>query len=292
MKKLIYITAAGALMLGSCAAPKLAKESVDDDFYAKEYEPREVYAAEAGEEGDEYTYRRDYDGSYEDDFYGGYTYRLRRFHSPFRGYGYFDYYDPFFYDPWMSPGINLGFNMGWGGYYGYRPWGFYSYSPYYYNTPYWGYNYAYNYGGYWGGYHPGYYYSRPIYRPSVGNGTYNRPRPRVGTTNNGNYSRPRPGGSNGNVSERPVSRPRPQARPATREPSSTADRPAARPRPKERPRTERASPPRETQRPQARPRPQSRPSYSPPPRSSSPRSSGSSGGSSGRSGGGSRPRPR
>src|SRR5690606_28921328 len=191
MKKLVYITAIGSFLLGSCAAPKLAQESVDDDFYAKEYTPEESYAAQPAEEeayGDEeYAYRRSYEESYEDDSYGSYTSRLRRFHSPFYGFSYFDYYDPFFYDPWFRPGFNLGLSFGWGGYYGYRPWGYYSYSPYYYSpffyyaTPYFGYNYA-RYGGYWGGYHPGYYYSRPIYRPS---GIANRPRPRVGSVNDG-----------------------------------------------------------------------------------------------------------
>src|SRR5690606_1705208 len=114
MKKLVYITAIGAFLLGSCAAPKLAQESVDDDFYAKEYTPEESYASQPAEEeayGDEeYTYRRSYEESYEDDSYGSYTSRLRRFHSPFYGFSYFDYYDPFFYDPWFRPGFNLGFS--------------------------------------------------------------------------------------------------------------------------------------------------------------------------------------
>lgn len=288
MKKLAYITVIGSFALGSCAAPKLAQESVDDDFYGKEYTSEESYAsAEEASGDDEYAYRRSYGESDDyDDSYYSYTHRLRRFHSPLYGFGYFDYYDPFFYDPWYRPGFNLGLSFGWGGYYGYRPWGYYSYSPYYYSpyyysTPYYGYNYAYG-GGLWGGYHPGYYYSRPIYRPS--NGTYSRPRPRVGSVNNGNYNRPRP--TSGNVSERPSSRPRRDVSPARR-PSST-ERPSARPRRTERPRTERAAPRRQAPpRPQARPRPQSRPSYSPPQRSA-PRSSGSSG----RSGGSSRPRPR
>src|SRR3546814_5183091 len=94
MKKLVYITAIGSLILGSCAAPKLAKESVDDDFYAKEYIPEETYAAEEASADDEYTYRRSYDDGYDDGYNDGYgnsyTSRLRRFHSPFYGFSYFE----------------------------------------------------------------------------------------------------------------------------------------------------------------------------------------------------------
>ncbi|KPL12306.1 MAG: hypothetical protein AMS26_18250, partial [Bacteroides sp. SM23_62] len=90
--------------------------------------------------------------------YPDYTSRIRRFHSPYVGYSY---YDPYYYDPWYDPyyysswgpriSLSFGFGFGWG----YGGWGY----PYYgwgYPSYGWGYPY-YGYGSYWSGYHRGYW---------------------------------------------------------------------------------------------------------------------------------------
>ncbi len=108
-------------------------------------------------------YYGDNDGYY--DFY--YTSRLRRFHSPYYGW---DYYDPFYSDNYWytynpaSWGASIYFGSPWGLSFGwYQPY-FYSpfYSSFYYGGfndfyPYYGYGYPGYYGSYWNGYGHGFY---------------------------------------------------------------------------------------------------------------------------------------
>ncbi len=122
--------------------------------------------------------------NYYGDYYeSDYTTRMKRFYSPYMGFGYYspcytgyyDYYDPYYYSPGLS--VSIGFGWGWGSGYGYGSWG-YPYSGYYnpwyshydpWCSPYWyggycgtgyGYGHGYNHGyydGYWNGYYDGYY---------------------------------------------------------------------------------------------------------------------------------------
>ncbi len=149
---------------------------------------------------------RDYYDDYDD--YDEYSYhyssRIRRFHRPFIGFGYYDpcyvdlyYYNAIsYYDPFWSPGINyliydnpfsyrrgLSWAFGWNAWrgpyvsfsYNYNPWRNHWYSPWnrsYYDPWYYGHNtYVVNnyYGGGWygGGYYNN-YYSNNYYSPTWG----------------------------------------------------------------------------------------------------------------------------
>jgi hypothetical protein len=127
-------------------------------------------------------YDKSEDQYVDDDFDYQYSTRIRRFHTPARGFSYYSnyYVDNYWYDPFMA-GVNIytispyynRYSWGWG-YpyaYGYNPnfysgwnswgsfnhWG-YGYSPYggynqFYGNPYWsGYN-----SGYWNGFNQGYW---------------------------------------------------------------------------------------------------------------------------------------
>lgn len=120
------------------------------EYYdGREYEPRDNW------------YRPNYsfvDPSWAYDPYP--SYRSYSYHDRYYRHRYGDpfydpfYYDPFAYRPYYGSGItiSIGFNYGWGGYYGrYSP---YCYSPYYNNY----------YGGYYGGYYGhNYVYDYPRY---------------------------------------------------------------------------------------------------------------------------------
>jgi len=132
-----------------------------DSEYPEEEVFEEADTVYYDEEGaNEYTYYEDEeqpvihnhyygDNYYYDDY--SYATRIRRFHSPYIGYSYYDpwYYDPWYYDPWYS-GFHMSIGWGWG-------WGW-GYSPYYYPRyhSYWGWGYPY-YGSYWSGYRYGYW---------------------------------------------------------------------------------------------------------------------------------------
>jgi hypothetical protein len=118
--------------------PGTSKTTITNDFGDQTYpESNHGYGSY---DGDEYDYYDDYD--YE------YSRRIRRFHRPNPGFGF---YDPFFYDPfmnpwyspfsyggawlgrpmnpWFRPGLSICYNRWnrWGGYgmgWGYSPWGF------------------------------------------------------------------------------------------------------------------------------------------------------------------------
>lgn len=120
-----------------------------DDLY---YSPNQDYGYDRYDAGDQYAsndYYYDEDEEedyvyYDDDEYDDYYYssRIRRFHRPFRGFGYYDpcYVDRFWYgaaptywgstiyvDPfvgaygWAQPGFNVGYAGGWGGFQFGRP---------------------------------------------------------------------------------------------------------------------------------------------------------------------------
>ncbi|NSW45299.1 MAG: hypothetical protein HPY79_05760 [Bacteroidales bacterium] len=114
-----------------------------------------------------------------DDYYDyEYSARLRRFHDPYIGCGYYDSYYTntywYTYDPW-DWGISIYFGFHWWPFYQYYyypsyyavgfyyPWyhPFWGYHPYYYYAGYYGYGwYGYHHGyhhGYWNGYHDGYW---------------------------------------------------------------------------------------------------------------------------------------
>jgi len=158
----------------------LAKEAVRDTLYSEDMQEESVPVYSTYEDTDDggtvinnyYLDNNDYDYFY--------TSRIRRFHSPYYGYNYYDpwYSDMYFYnyDPfYWGTSIYLGYN--WGGfgynyyypsfysnhyYYDYySPYGYgYGYSPYYSSSYYSGY-----YHGYYHGYNNGYYgdYSRTNY---------------------------------------------------------------------------------------------------------------------------------
>jgi len=114
--------------------------------------------------------------SFEKDDYYDYEYsaRLRRFHDPYIGCGYYDSYYTntywYSYDPW-DWGISIYFGYHWWPFYSYYyypsyyvvgfyyPWydPFWGYHPYYYYAGYYGYGWHGYHHGYWHGYHDGYW---------------------------------------------------------------------------------------------------------------------------------------
>ena len=136
--------------------------------------------------GNTYITNNYYNDDFDYDNYYDYSYaaRLRRFHHPFYGAGYYDSYytnsywydyDPFLYGTsiylgyywWRpSPWISVSWGWGWYPYHhwgGYNPWNYYNYyDPWgYYSCNYWGWgypSYGWGYGnGYWHGYQHGYW---------------------------------------------------------------------------------------------------------------------------------------
>lgn len=129
-----------------------------------------------------------------DDYYDyAYASRIRRFHNPSYGFGYYDSYytntyfynyDPYFYGTsiytgynWWGPSITFSYgwgfgsyyNCGWGSPYWGSPWAMNCYNnwygyPYYGNNYWWGYNNGY-WNGYWNGYNNGYWngYNNGLY---------------------------------------------------------------------------------------------------------------------------------
>lgn len=147
------------------------------------------------------------DGYNDDDYY--YAARIRRFHNPYAGFGYYSpAYSGFYGDPFYSSGfsIGIGYSWGWGATSIYSSWYdpfWYPYTSYYsfynpwYNPWYSPYYNGYRH-GYWNGYNDGYWAgggSGGIYSPK---NTINGPRPRRGGDVAGGG---RPGGTPGsNVS--------------------------------------------------------------------------------------------
>lgn len=155
-----------------------------------------------------------------DDYYDyAYTARLRRFHTPFIGWGYYDSYytNSYWYDynpsswgvsiymgyNWWAPSyyysspFTWGFSIsyGWPSYYGWgQPYWYWNY-PYYFHSPYYAYWSGYN-QGYWNGYWNGYYsglYNSPYYYNSYDYNSYNNYYygPRRNRTSGGSTSAPR-----------------------------------------------------------------------------------------------------
>ena len=208
------------LFLLIAVLPLMAQAQSDDDLY---YDPawdaapvQTVYVTESTPPPT--TYREElpsYEDEYDDyDYWDeqGYFYssRIRRFHRPYRGFGYYDpvYTDLGFYDPWIMPGSSIYINIGGGSDYwswrrynryrfrnnfiafgGWNTWGWRYYSdPWSYNSwgayrvydpwfdPYWGgacFNPGWNYGwnSGWGYHHPYYnHYGNYYY-----NDIYNQP---------------------------------------------------------------------------------------------------------------------
>lgn len=117
-------------------------------------------------------YSSDYSGSYDsyidyDD--DSYTTRMRRFHHPMSGSGYWgSIYSPYWMDPfyspmgWGYPGIRFSMSFGYGSYWGggypyggfYNSWGYPSYG---WGYPMYGYGMGGYYSGFWNGYYNGFY---------------------------------------------------------------------------------------------------------------------------------------
>jgi hypothetical protein len=174
LKGMIFI---GAIVLGSCSTQnKLASSNnttADDDVYfTKAKAGDEPVYAERQDSPDNFnnTY---HDGSDDDAdyyYYDSYAARLNRFYddAPFLS----SYYDDLYYGgytPYYS-GFGLGIGLGYGGYgggfYGYDPYSYYGYNPYFGYGGYYGSTIGYGVSPYWGTYS---YYN--VAR------TYNNPRP-------------------------------------------------------------------------------------------------------------------
>lgn len=90
-----------------------------DDTYAQDRSSNRSYSnarmedLEQFRDGDQYDYYNDYD------FY--YTSRIRRFHRPLYGFGYYDpvYTDAYYYDPFLNPGNAV---LIYDDYFSYRDW--------------------------------------------------------------------------------------------------------------------------------------------------------------------------
>ncbi|MBU2652050.1 MAG: hypothetical protein KKA81_14065 [Bacteroidetes bacterium] len=209
-----------SFILGACSSSYQSSLPYDDVYYSstdkskdqvnKEQisatsETREVYqSGTRGEEDNFSKYPPEYSGDeayndadyyleeeeFEMDDYYDYSYssRIRRFHDPNAGLGYYDnyytnnyyynydpyaygtsiymgynYYDPFYYSPSLYFGYSWGWgSIGWGwGYPYYDPW--YCCGPYY---PYYGGYWAGYWNGYWDGYYDNYYYNSYDYNSS------------------------------------------------------------------------------------------------------------------------------
>jgi hypothetical protein len=145
----------------------IAQAQYDDIYYDPSRDTRKATPSrstsqkEYRDDSNEYNTANDeqyYEGGdnyYEyDDDYDDYQYssRIRRFHRPVRGFGYYDhayvdyyYYDPFYYDRFfMQPNIIVGFgNSYWNRYNRFNRWNNWNWY-----DRYWG-NYCFNYDSYW-----------------------------------------------------------------------------------------------------------------------------------------------
>lgn len=179
-RKYIYILSIAALMLGGCSASKQMSHTPDDVYYSPGQAKKDVYAqAQRNEDYENYVSSSEdnylrmkvhdrYRWSTLDDwYYNPYSYSYG-FYTPY--YSPYSFYNTWYYNPFWTPGLSLGF--GW-----YYPWGNY----------YGGYNYYYP---------PVYYYPSKgtiyttprTYRPSLSgyqNGLYNNK-----NTNKGKYVPP------------------------------------------------------------------------------------------------------
>ena len=280
--------AATAMLVASCATPKLAQNNSADDVYntmaqarVYKYSPP-VQTAQidtAGYRASDQNYDMDY-ASRIDRFYYG---------SPNRVY-FDDYYNYYGYNSWYNPynpySWSLGFNYSWGfnrWYNPYSSWALYG-SPYYWNTwgPYSYYNPWYGGGYYGGGYYGGGYWGNGWGGSVIVKNNENyRPRPNrsaengIGARPNGSMiDRSSRTGGNTAVVGRTGSRPE-SYNPTTNGTSSRGNNTTRDSRP-----SRTGSSNNGDSRP-TRTSESSRPSYTPPPSSSS---SGSSSGSSGSSG--------
>lgn len=268
-----------ALLVTSCATPKLAQNSADqDDVYhttaqAKEYKAAPVVqnnVAQNTETVDDYYgtsdpyYDMDYTSRIDRFYYGN---QWRGYYDPFYNYyGYNSFYSPYnaYYGSYLGAYYNSwGFNN-WGGFYGYNPyfsnfWGPYSFGGAWGGGLGWG-------GGFWGGgWGGGVWASRnENYRPRPDRSSYGAS---AAVRANGRYNGSAPA-TRGNVNGSTRSNV-----PNTYNPSNNGNN----------------SRPTRTSSTEGRPAPQpsSRPTYTPPPSNNGGSSSGGSSGSSG--GGGSRP---
>lgn len=129
------------------------------------------------------SYFDDNDNFNYDDYYDySYSVRIKRFHRPVYGFGYYDdYYTNLYwytYDPWVwgssvylgydwwwwdvygGPYFSLGFNWGWGSigwHWGYPFSGWYYYPHFFYRYPWYPWYLGYGGWGYWAGYHHGFW---------------------------------------------------------------------------------------------------------------------------------------
>ncbi len=227
MKKLHWILSLSAISILSACTSSFQSSSTlsayDDIYYSPNDNPRypvansntnqaskndaytDDYALEEPiNQGNNYSDVNSQNFDYDEYYDYGYAARLRRFHGPTIGIGYYDPYfvDPYFYnrnsafigtsiyDPFYQPfgGWNIGVGIGFGwnngfGYNPYNPWGWnsgfglnngFGYNP-------WGWN-----NGYWSGYNQGFYNG---FNSAGGYDNFGRP----GNRNNVYYG-PRGGG--------------------------------------------------------------------------------------------------
>src|SRR5688572_3545858 len=156
-----------------------------DDVY---YDPDHVVIETTYDDGASYTdetvdgitYYDDDEYEYYDDYDYYYSSRIRRFHRPYGGFGFYDpcyvsfnHYDPFYSDAYYYPGSSIYVSFGGADYWSYRHWrrwnqwnrwnSYHSWNNYYYSPASYYYSYnnwcspSYNYWG--GGYHGYHSYS-------------------------------------------------------------------------------------------------------------------------------------
>ena len=161
----------------TCLIPLVSAQF--DDVY---YDPDQVvvettYDGEYydDESADGITYYDDDEYEYYDDYDYYYSSRIRRFHRPYTGFGFYDpcyvsfnYYDPFYHDAYYYPGSSIYISFGGGDYWSYRHWRRWNRWNHYHHWDNWHYSpasYYYSYNNwcapsnYWGGYHGYYSYS-------------------------------------------------------------------------------------------------------------------------------------
>ena len=94
----------------------LLQAQYDDIYYDPDTDGEYYDYSSNTNSGDTYAYSDD-NGAYDDDSYDHYeddydyyyTSRIRRFHRPYQGFGYFDpvYVDRYYYDPFFTPGTTV-----------------------------------------------------------------------------------------------------------------------------------------------------------------------------------------
>lgn len=206
---------------------------------------------------DDVTYYDDEEYAYYDDYDYYYTSRIKRFHTPYRGFDFYDpvyvsynYYDPFYSDAYYYPGSSIYISFGNSNYWNYRHWrnwnrynrwnhynhwdSWCSPSSYYYS-----YNSWYSPGHYWGGYH-GYHSYSNYYNnyyntcPSPVSNYYGITNTTITHINNGStrgsYYGPRITGNTGSSPRGPVIKPenvQPVMRDGVPVPSNSNDTPTS-----------------------------------------------------------------